>query len=85
MSPEDSNEVATRPLMSEEVSSRQLKQMQALKDIAACHHGASILGGAAGQPFNSVPSNMSFYNTPSPMVAQVIVCSFILCMPINVY
>ncbi|RDX61912.1 Cell division cycle protein 27-like B, partial [Mucuna pruriens] len=71
MSPEDSNEVATRPCMSEEVSPRQLKQMQGLKDIAAYHHGTSTLGGASGQPINSGPSNMLFYNTPSPMAAQL--------------
>ncbi|KAL2976926.1 hypothetical protein AAZX31_13G035600 [Glycine max] len=71
MSPEQSNEVAARPCMSEEASPRQLKQMQSLKDIATYHHGASILGGAAGQPINSSSSNMSYYNTPSPMVAQL--------------
>ncbi|KAL2586027.1 hypothetical protein AAZV13_13G029100 [Glycine max] len=71
MSPEHSNEVAARPCMSEEASPRQLKQMQSLKDIATYHHGASILGGAAGQPINSSSSNMSYYNTPSPMVAQL--------------
>ncbi|XP_020239897.1 cell division cycle protein 27 homolog B [Cajanus cajan] len=72
VSPVDSNEVATtRPCMSEELSPRQLKQMQGLKDIAAYHHGASILGGAAGQPINSSSSNTSFCNTPSPMVVQL--------------
>ncbi|KAL2335320.1 hypothetical protein Fmac_016533 [Flemingia macrophylla] len=69
--PRDSNEVATRPCMSEELSPRQPKQMQGLKDIAAYHHGASILGGAAGQPINSSSSNISFCNTPSPMVVQL--------------
>ncbi|KAH1076348.1 hypothetical protein GLYMA_19G042200v4 [Glycine max] len=71
MSSEHTNEVAARPCMSEEASPRQLKQMQGLKDTAVYHHGASILGGAAGQPINSGSSNMSFYNTPSPMVAQL--------------
>ncbi|CAJ1947310.1 unnamed protein product [Sphenostylis stenocarpa] len=71
MSPEDSNEVAPIPCMSEEGSPRLLKQMQGLKDLGAYHHGSSILGGATGQPINSGSSNMSFYNTPSPMVAQL--------------
>ncbi|KAK7364952.1 hypothetical protein VNO80_13701 [Phaseolus coccineus] len=71
MSPEDSNEAAPRSCIPEEGSPRQLKQMQGLKDIAAYHHGASILGGATCQPINSGSSNMSFYNTPSPMVAQL--------------
>lgn len=80
MSPEHSNEVAARPCMSEEASPRQLKQMQGLKDTAVYHHGASILGGAAGQPINSGSSNMSFYNTPSPMVAQVTVVLYCVCL-----
>ncbi|KOM56340.1 hypothetical protein LR48_Vigan10g223200 [Vigna angularis] len=71
MSPEDSNEVAPRSCIPEEGNPRQLKQMQGLKDIAAYHHGASILGGATCQSINSGSSNMSFYSTPSPMVAQL--------------
>ncbi|XP_027359205.1 cell division cycle protein 27 homolog B-like [Abrus precatorius] len=71
MLPEYTNEVATRPCISMEVSSGHFKQMQGLKDVAVNHHGASILGGAYGEPINSGPSNMSFYNTPSPMAAQL--------------
>ncbi|KAL9323631.1 hypothetical protein ACSQ67_008488 [Phaseolus vulgaris] len=71
MSPEDRNEAAPRSCIPEEGSPRQLKQMQGLKDIAAYHHGTSILGGATCQPINSGSSNMSFYNTPSPMAAQL--------------
>ncbi|XP_027922455.1 cell division cycle protein 27 homolog B-like [Vigna unguiculata] len=71
ISPEDSNEVAPRSCIPEEGSPRQLNQMQGLKDIAAYHHGASLLGGATCQPINSGSSNMSFYSTPSPMVAQL--------------
>jgi len=85
MSPEDSDEVAPRSCIPEEGSPRQLKQMQGLKDIAAYHHGASILGGATCQHINSGSSNMSFYNTPSPMVAQVTlvlyhVCRLVMCI-----
>jgi len=54
--------------------------MQGLKDIAAYHHGASLLGGATCQPINSGSSNMSFYSTPSPMVAQVILVLYYVCL-----
>ncbi|XP_057436249.1 cell division cycle protein 27 homolog B isoform X2 [Lotus japonicus] len=70
-STEDCNLVDTRHSASEDVNPRQLKLMQGLKDIPLNHHGASILGGTSGQPINSGPSNISFYNTPSPMVTQL--------------
>jgi anaphase-promoting complex subunit 3 len=76
LSAEDCHVVATRHSVSEDMSPRQLRQMQGLKDIAANPHGSSI--GAAGQLTSSGSSNMSFYNTPSPMATQVTVCSFLL-------
>ncbi|KAE9612596.1 putative tetratricopeptide-like helical domain-containing protein [Lupinus albus] len=70
-SAEDCNVVAARHCESEDVSSRQLRHMQGLKDIAGNHHGASMFGGAGVQLINSGPSNISFYDTPSPMVTQM--------------
>lgn len=79
ISAEDRNMVAARHCVSEDASPRQLKHVQGnnLKDIPGNHNGASILGGAAGQPVNSGPSNLSFYNTPSPMATQVIASNLI--------
>ncbi|GAU36090.1 hypothetical protein TSUD_277010 [Trifolium subterraneum] len=68
---EDCHVVATRHSVSEDMSPRQLRHMQGLKDIAANPHGSSIIGGAAGQLTSSGSSNMSFYNTPSPMATQL--------------
>ncbi|KAI4352297.1 hypothetical protein L6164_006563 [Bauhinia variegata] len=72
-SADDRNMVATRQSVSEDVNPRQLKHVQGnnLKDIPGNHHGASTLGGTASQPLNSGPSNVSFYNTPSPMATQL--------------
>jgi anaphase-promoting complex subunit 3 len=52
----------------DDASPRQLKHMQGnnLRDIPGKYHGA-----AAIQPSNGGSSNISFYNTPSPMVSQV--------------
>jgi len=69
-SAEDCNLVDTRHSVSEDTSPRHLKLMQGLKDVPGNHHGASILGGTS-QPINSGLSNISFYNTPSPMATQV--------------
>ncbi|KAK7340772.1 hypothetical protein VNO77_21485 [Canavalia gladiata] len=69
-SAEDGNIVDARHTVSEDVSPRQLKLMQGLKDIPGNHHGASILGGTA-QSINSGLSTISFYNTPSPMATQL--------------
>ncbi|XP_019442777.1 PREDICTED: cell division cycle protein 27 homolog B-like [Lupinus angustifolius] len=68
---EDCPVISARPTVSEVASPRQLRQVQGLKDNAGNHEGASILGGMAGQLINSGPSNISFYNTPSPMATQV--------------
>lgn len=72
LSSEECNVVTARQSVSEDASPRQLKHMQGLKDIAASHHGTSMIGGTAAQPIHNGPSNMSFYNTPSPMTTQVI-------------
>lgn len=66
------NLVDTRHCVSEDASPRQSKFMQGLKDISGNHHGAPVLGGTSGQPINSGFSNISFYNTPAPTMAQVI-------------
>ncbi|XP_041000913.1 cell division cycle protein 27 homolog B-like [Juglans microcarpa x Juglans regia] len=57
----------------DDASPRQLKHMQGnnQKDIPGNYHGATALGGAASQPSNGVSSNISFYNTPSPMASQL--------------
>ena len=73
MSSEDYNLVSSRNFGSEDVSPRQLKHTQgnSLRDIPGNHHGAAVLSGVLSQPQNGGPSNMSFYNTPSPMASQV--------------
>ncbi|KAJ1380807.1 Tetratricopeptide-like helical domain superfamily [Sesbania bispinosa] len=71
LSAEDCSLVVARHSVCEDVSPRLLKHMQGLKDIAANHHGTSVSGGTAVQPINSGPSNLSFYNTPSPMATQL--------------
>ncbi|OMO58235.1 Tetratricopeptide TPR-1 [Corchorus olitorius] len=70
---EDYNLVSSRNFGSEDVSPRQLKHTQGnnLRDIPGNYQGAAVLGGAASQPQNGGPSNMSFYNTPSPMASQL--------------
>ncbi|KAI9192658.1 hypothetical protein LWI28_026160 [Acer negundo] len=56
-----------------DVSPRQLKHMQGnnLRDIPGNSYGGAMLTGAAGQPLNGGPSNISFYNTPSPVATQL--------------
>lgn len=57
----------------EDLSARQLRHSHAssLRDIPGNHHGSVIAGVAAGQILNG-GSNISLYNTPSPMPSQVI-------------
>ncbi|MCH87557.1 cell division cycle protein 27-like, partial [Trifolium medium] len=45
LSTEDCHAVASRHSVSEDMSPRQLRHMQGLKDIAANPHGSSIIGG----------------------------------------
>ncbi|KAK6236374.1 Tetratricopeptide repeat 1 - like 10 [Theobroma cacao] len=70
---EDYNLVSSRNFGSEDVSPRQLKHAQGnnLRDIPGNYHGTAGLSGAASQPQNGGPSNMPFYNTPSPMASQL--------------
>ncbi|XP_027188526.1 cell division cycle protein 27 homolog B-like isoform X2 [Cicer arietinum] len=70
-SAEDCNLVDSRHYVSEDSSPRQPKHMQSLKDIPGNHHGVPLLGVTSGQPINSGLSNISYYNTPSPMVTQM--------------
>ncbi|XP_038993974.1 cell division cycle protein 27 homolog B-like isoform X2 [Hibiscus syriacus] len=66
---EDYSLVSSQKLGSEDVIPRQLKHIQGsnLRDIPGNHHGATI---SVSQPQNSGPSNISFYNTPSPVASQ---------------
>lgn len=69
---EDRNLVSARNFGFEDVSTRQLKLMQAnnVRDISGNYHGATISGGASSQPPSGM-ANVSFYSTPSPMGTQV--------------
>nr|XP_023877762.1 cell division cycle protein 27 homolog B [Quercus suber] len=75
ISNEDRNLVSGRNFGqgADDASPRQLKHMQgnSLRDIPGNYHGAAALGGAASQPSNGSSSNISFYNTPSPMASQL--------------
>ncbi|KAE8674358.1 Cell division cycle protein 27-like protein B [Hibiscus syriacus] len=66
---EDYSLISSQKLGSEDVIPRQLKHTQGsnLRNIPGNHHGAAI---SASQPQNSGPSNISFYNTPSPVASQ---------------
>ncbi|KAJ0091066.1 hypothetical protein Patl1_13321 [Pistacia atlantica] len=70
---EDRNLVSSKNCGSEDVSPRQLKNMQTnnLRDVPGNHHGAAMLAGASNQPLNGGASNISFYNTPSPVATQL--------------
>lgn len=75
-SSEDRSTVSFKNCGSENVSPRQLKHIQAnnnLRDIPSTYNGpvVGISGGAAPQSHNGGPSSLSFYNTPSPMTAQL--------------
>ncbi|KAJ9558058.1 hypothetical protein OSB04_012672 [Centaurea solstitialis] len=54
------------------LSPRQLKHLPAniMKDPEN-HHGAIMSGNSNSQPHNGGHSNISFYNTPSPMTTQL--------------
>jgi len=61
---EERNSTSTKNTSSEDYSPRQSKHTQShgLKDISGNFHSHGVNGGV---------SNMSFYNTPSPVAAQV--------------
>lgn len=69
---EDRNLVSARNFGLDDVSPRQVKLMQgtSVRDIPGNYHSATVSGGASSQP-PSGTSNVSFYNTPSPMGTQV--------------
>lgn len=71
-SSEDCNPDSAKSFGSENVSPRQLKYMQYnnTRDIPGNYHRATTSGAAAVQPVNGGSSNLSFYNTPSPMAMQ---------------
>lgn len=81
-STENKNPVPAKNLSLHDPSPRQVKSMHGntLKDNSANYHGTNLSGGASSQFVNGGFANMSFYNTPSPMAAQVsrinFTCSF---------
>ncbi|PSS10191.1 Cell division cycle protein 27 B like [Actinidia chinensis var. chinensis] len=70
---EDDNLVSGRNFGSEDGSPRDVRHINAknLRDIPRNYPGAVMSGGAASQPLNGGAANISFYNTPSPMAAQL--------------
>ncbi|XP_023531375.1 cell division cycle protein 27 homolog B-like isoform X1 [Cucurbita pepo subsp. pepo] len=68
---DDMNSASSRNSNSDDVRTRQSKHTQSnnLRDIPTNYHGAVNLGGAGSQAVNG-GSNISFYNTPSPVAAQ---------------
>ncbi|XP_022987617.1 cell division cycle protein 27 homolog B-like isoform X4 [Cucurbita maxima] len=68
---DDLNSASARNNNSDDVRTRQLKHTQSnnLRDIPTNYQGTFNLGGAASQIVNG-GSNISFYNTPSPVAAQ---------------
>lgn len=69
---DDLNSASARNNNPDDVRTRQSKQAQSnnLRDIPTNYHGPVNLGGPANQIANG-GSNISFYNTPSPVAAQV--------------
>lgn len=73
---DDCNLVSGRNFSFEDVSPRQLKLMQGSNTRDSSGNSHVILGGVSGQPTNG-SSNISFYNTPSPMPMQVYIKFFL--------
>lgn len=65
----DDQNVASKNIVSDDISPRQSKHTHSnnLREISGNYNGA-----AAIQNLGGVSTNMSFYNTPSPMASQVI-------------
>ncbi|KAI6681903.1 hypothetical protein NL676_035784 [Syzygium grande] len=72
MSSEDHNLNTARRSM-DDVSSRQLKQMLGnnARDVAGSYHGTTVSSRGSGQPLNGGSSQLSQYNTPSPVATQL--------------
>ncbi|KAF7851880.1 hypothetical protein BT93_L2025 [Corymbia citriodora subsp. variegata] len=72
MSSEDHNVISARRSM-DDVSSRQLKQMLGnnARDVAGSYHGTTASSQSSGQPLNGGSSQLSLYNTPSPVATQL--------------
>lgn len=80
---DDCNLVSGRNLSFEDVSPRQLNLMQGSNTRDSSGNSHAILGGVSGQPTNG-SSNISFYNTPSPMPMQVNMKFFVhFCSPLT--
>ena len=73
VSNEDRNFAPARSFNLEDASPRQSKHVQAnnTRDIPGNHHNNTLMGGASTQSLTGSSSNISFYNTPSPMATQV--------------
>lgn len=73
VSNEDRNFASARNFSSEDVCPRQLKHLQGnnIRDIPGSYHNSTVLGGTSTQSLTGSSSNVSFYNTPSPMASQV--------------
>ncbi|XP_052194703.1 cell division cycle protein 27 homolog B [Diospyros lotus] len=72
-SSDDLNLASSRNVGSEDISPRDVRPTNTnnARDVPGNSHGAVISGGAASQPLNGGAANMAFYNTPSPMAAQL--------------
>ncbi|EXB59785.1 Cell division cycle protein 27-B-like protein [Morus notabilis] len=73
VSNEDRNFASTRNFLSlEDASPRQLKHVQGnnIRDIPGNYYNNTVLGGPPAQSLTGGSSNLSFYNTPSPMATQ---------------
>ncbi|KAL8113227.1 hypothetical protein AgCh_020520 [Apium graveolens] len=71
---ENKNPVPSKSLSLHDPSPRQVKNMHGnntLKDNSANYHGTTLSGGTSSQFVNGGFANTSFYNTPSPMAAQI--------------
>ncbi|POO00841.1 N-terminal acetyltransferase A, auxiliary subunit [Trema orientale] len=73
VSNEDRNFASVRHLSLEDFSPRHLKHMQGnnIRDIPGNYHNSTVAGGASTQSLTGSSSNITFYNTPSPMATQL--------------
>ncbi|XP_058187080.1 cell division cycle protein 27 homolog B-like isoform X2 [Rhododendron vialii] len=72
-SSDDHSLVSGRNIGLEDSSPREARHMSGndIRVIPGNYHGVVTSGGVASQSLNGGPGNMSFYSTPSPMVAQL--------------
>ncbi|KAI5667806.1 hypothetical protein M9H77_17659 [Catharanthus roseus] len=72
-STEDHGVATSKSFGSEDSSPRHFKHMHGnnQRDISGNYHGLPLSGGNGSQPSNGGPASVSFYNTPSPIAAQL--------------